>query len=79
MKGNLLESLPPASVFGGPGKFAFNPYEQIQLNKLKSYSEYQTSIMSEWGKYIVGDSRILCWKNTKYNRNMVVATCFPSK
>jgi hypothetical protein len=57
------EVYPPASVFGGPGKFAFNPYEQIQLNKLKNYSEYQTRIMSDWGKYVVGNSHTLLEKS----------------
>ena len=54
---------PPASVFGGPGKFAFNPHEQIQLNKLNDYCEYQTNIMSDWGKFVVGESHTLLEKS----------------
>lgn len=52
-----------AQKFGGPGKFALNENEQHELHKLSNYSEIFNRIITDWSKFIEGNSDILVEKS----------------
>ncbi len=53
----------PGRKYGGPGKFAFDKNEQIELHKLCEYEKMRKQILSSWGRFSVGKSRKLIEKS----------------
>jgi hypothetical protein len=63
-EGQLLQSVyKPASVFGGPGKFGFNPRSFMDETHELVSDVSRRRLLSEWGKYWDSKRRILIEKS----------------
>lgn len=63
-EGQHMQSVYRAAVhFGGPGRFAFSDEMRAEIASLQSHEDCRMRIISEWSRFVVGDSPILLEKS----------------
>ena len=53
----------PARAFGGPGRFAFDPGLQAEMERIGTSEDVRAAILADWARFVVGEAPVLIEKS----------------